>query len=162
MLIAVLGDTHVPYRAKTLPVEAWRAISDVELILHTGDVADPALLDELSEIAPVRCAVGNVDPVSVREWGATDTVELEVGGVRVAMLHDSGSAAGRPGRLRRAFPDAQVVCFGHSHMPLVEQHDDLLLLNPGSPTDRRRAPTFTVALLEIADGRAAARLVELD
>jgi predicted phosphodiesterase len=102
--------------------------------------------------------------MEIVEWGATETLVQDIEGVIVAMVHDSGDKHGRATRMRRRFPEADVVAFGHSHMPLVERSEDLglLLLNPGSPTDRRRAPVHTVALLEVTDGRSEARIVELD
>lgn len=161
-LIGVVGDTHVPSRGRTLPVEAWKRLVDCELILHTGDVCDPALLDELAEWAPVEVAMGNCDPPEVRAWGARDVVSLDVEGVGVAMLHDSGRRDGRPERMRKRFPDAAVVIYGHSHVPLIERYGGLLLVNPGSPTDRRRSPDHTIALLRVEDGRADAELVVVD
>lgn len=160
MLVAVVSDTHVPMRARSMPLEAWRAIGGADLVLHAGDVCVPDLLEGLALIAPVHVVMGNCDPPEVRAWGARDTVELTVEGVNVAMVHDAGPRDGRAARMRRRFPDARVVVYGHSHLPAVEPGGDLLLVNPGSPTDRRRAPTFTVALLRISDGRPEAELVQ--
>lgn len=162
MLVAVLGDTHVPTKAKGLPVDGWRKLGSPDRILHTGDVCEPGLLDELAELAPVDVAMGNCDPPEVRAWGARDAVELELDGVRVAMLHDSGPSRGREGRLRRRFPEADVVVFGHSHLPVCERAEGVLLLNPGSPTDRRRAPHHTIARLHVSGGRADAELVRVE
>lgn len=161
MLVAVLGDTHVPMKATGLPLDAWRKLGSPDLILHTGDVCEPGLLDELADLAPTHVAMGNCDPPEVRAWGARDVVELTVEGVRMAMCHDSGPSRGRAERLRDRFPAADVVVFGHSHLPLCERADGLLLLNPGSPTDRRRAPHHTLARLEAADGRARASLLRV-
>ncbi len=120
------------------------------------------MLDELADLAPVEVAMGNCDPPEVRSWGARDTVELTLEGVRVVMVHDSGPSRGRAERLRGRFPEADVVVFGHSHLPICERHEGLLLLNPGSPTDRRRAPHHTLARLDVTDGRAAAELVRVE
>jgi predicted phosphodiesterase len=88
----------------------------------------------------------------VRAWGATDTVEIDLGGVRVAMLHDSGTRERRRRRMRDQFPGARVVVFGHSHIPWNEDEDGLLLFNPGSATWKRRAPFTSMGLLRIEDG----------
>ena len=127
----------------------------VDLILHAGDVCVAGVLDELAAFAPVRVVLGNNDGPDVAARGATETLRLDLEGLRVAMVHDAGSAGGRGPRMRRRFPDADLVLFGHSHIPLDLTHEGLRLLNPGSPTDRRRQPHGTMALLEIADGRLA-------
>jgi putative phosphoesterase len=120
-----------------------------DLILHAGDVCTAAVLDELSEYAPVVAVVGNNDGPDVGAWGATETAELDIGGVAVAMLHDSGAASGRLARMRRRFPVADLVVFGHSHIPLDESGYGLHIFNPGSPTDRRRQPSGTLGILTI-------------
>lgn len=162
LIVAVLSDTHVPYRAATIPSSVKAHLAETDLILHAGDVCTAGLLDELALWGPVRAAVGNCDPPEVRAWGAEDEVILELEGVRVAMTHDAGSKDGRARRMRRRFPDADVVVFGHSHMPLVEWGEGLLLLNPGSPTDRRRAPAHTMALLRIEESKATPEIVGVD
>jgi putative phosphoesterase len=118
------------------------------------------VLDELQTFAPVRAVLGNNDGADVVARGVTEAVRLEFDGLRVAMIHDAGPAAGRAARMRRRFPDADLVVFGHSHIPLDLTADGLRLFNPGSPTDRRRQPHGTIGLLEILDGRLAqARIV---
>jgi uncharacterized protein len=89
----------------------------------------------------------------VAGWGAPETLEMDAGGFRLAMVHDAGPAAGRPARLRRRFPAADLVIFGHSHIPLDHSEDGLRIFNPGSPTDRRRQPRGTIGLLDISGGR---------
>lgn len=121
-------------------------------ILHAGDVTDPGVLDELKTMAPVSAVIGNCDAWDVRDWGATEEVELELGGIKIAMLHDSGPTKGRRERMRKRFPQARVVVFGHSHMPFNEDADGLLLFNPGSPTWKRRAPFPSMGLLWIEKG----------
>jgi uncharacterized protein len=123
-----------------------------DLILHAGDVCTAPVLDELSAYAPVRAVCGNNDGPDVVAWGAPETLELDLGGLAVAMVHDSGPSAGRPARLRRRFPAAQLVVFGHSHIPLDEVEGGLRIFNPGSPTDRRRQPQGTLGILDIEDG----------
>ena len=131
---------------------AWPYLETAEHILHAGDVTDPGVLDELKAMAPTTAVIGNCDAYDVREWGATDEVEVELGGVKIAMLHDSGPSRGRRERMRKRFPDARVVVFGHSHMPFNEDSDGLLLFNPGSPTWKRRAPFPSMGLLWIEKG----------
>lgn len=157
-LAAVVADTHIPRRARTLPGELVRHLERVDLILHAGDLMDPALLGVLSACAPTRAVVGNLDPP---ETGLPESVEFEFGGVGVAMVHDSGPKKGRRNRMRRRFPGARVVVFGHSHIPWLEDEDGLLLLNPGSPTDRRKQPDFTFALLRAEGGEVSAEILVL-
>ena len=137
---------------RTVPMGAWPYLESADHILHAGDVVDPALLDELKALAPVTVVMGNCDAHDVREWGATDEAEIELEGIKVAMLHDSGLTKGRRERMRKRFPDARVVVFGHSHMPVNEDEDGFLLFNPGSPTWKRRAPFPSMGLLWIDKG----------
>jgi len=130
-----------------------RHLRRADLILHAGDVCTAAVLDELAGYAPVRAVRGNNDGPDVASWGAPDVAELDLGGLSVAVLHDSGPSAGRLRRMRRRFPAADLVVFGHSHIPLDESGDGLRIFNPGSPTDRRRQPRGTIGLLRIEDGR---------
>ncbi len=131
---------------------AWPYLESADHVLHAGDVVDPSLLDEIKALAPVTVVMGNCDAHDIRDWGATDEVELELGGVPIAMLHDAGPTKGRWARMRARFPRARVVVFGHSHLPVNEDHDGLLLFNPGSPTWKRRAPFPSMGLLWIEDG----------
>ena len=156
MLAAVIADTHVPRRARALPEGLAPHLGRADLVLHAGDLMDPALLDELAAYAPVKAVRGNLDPP-----GLPETLEFEFGGVRVAMVHDSGRRQGRRTRLRRRFPDARVVIFGHSHIPFLEDEGGLMLLNPGSPTDRRRQPRHTFALLRAHGGGVSAEILPL-
>jgi hypothetical protein len=129
------------------------SLRQADLILHAGDVCTASVLAELAEYGPVTAVVGNNDDHSVAEWGAAPTAELDLDGLQVAMVHDSGAAAGRMARLRRRFPGADLVVFGHSHIPLDESVPGLRIFNPGSPTDRRRQPHGTLGVLEIDSGR---------
>ena len=138
--------------SRTVPMGAWPYLETADHILHAGDVCDPSLLDELKALAPVSVVMGNCDTYDVRDWGATDTAEVELGGVRIGMVHDSGTKERRAARMRKLFPDARVVVFGHSHMPFNEDTGDLLLFNPGSPTWKRRAPFTSMGLLWIEGG----------
>ena len=157
-LAVVIADTHLPRRARTLPEGLVPHLQRADLILHAGDLMDPALLEGLAAYAPTRAVRGNLDPP---EAGLPETLEFEFGGARVAMIHDSGTKRGRRSRMQRRFPGARVVVFGHSHIPWLEDQDGLLLLNPGSPTDRRKQPTHTFGLLRLEDGEVAAEILAL-
>ncbi len=109
------------------------------------------MLDELAGYAPVHAVLGNNDGPDVAAWGAPETLELDVGGLHVGMIHDSGPATGRVRRLRSRFPECDLVVFGHSHIPMDIEEDGFRIVNPGSPTDRRRQPHGTLAVLEIAE-----------
>jgi putative phosphoesterase len=134
-----------------------------QLILHAGDVCVPEVLDELAQYAPVQAVCGNNDGPDVIAWGAPETLELDVQGLRVAMIHDSGQAKGRLNRLRRRFPTADLVVFGHSHIPMDQTSEGLRIFNPGSPTDRRRQQHGTLGLLRVEGGiLIEARIVPVD
>jgi uncharacterized protein len=160
MRVVALADTHAPRRWKSCPPPVAEELRRADLILHAGDVCTAAVLDELSGYAPVLAVLGNNDGPDVAEWGAPQTLQADLGGLQVAMLHDSGAAPGRLRRLRLRFPDAGLVVFGHSHIPLDESGDGLRILNPGSPTDRRRQPRGTLAVLTIESAQLGeARIV---
>ena len=152
MRVVVLADTHAPRRWRSCPPRVARELRGADLILHAGDVCTAAVLAELAEYAPVVAVAGNNDGPDVADWGAAPTAEFALDGLRVAMLHDSGSASGRLARMRRAFPRADLVVFGHSHIPLDQSGYGLRIFNPGSPTDRRRQPQGTLGVLRITDG----------
>ncbi len=151
--MVVLADTHAPRRWKSCPPAVAAQLRDADVILHAGDVCTVGVLDELAEYAPVHVVLGNNDGPDVADWGAPERLELELDGLRVAMVHDSGQKQGRLRRMRRWFPEADLVVFGHSHIPLDESDGELRIFNPGSPTDRRRQPHGTVGLLDVRDGR---------
>jgi putative phosphoesterase len=162
MRIVVLSDTHAPRRWKWCPPAVAAQLRGADLILHAGDVCTAAVLDELAQYAPVTAVAGNNDGPDVAAWGAAETASLAADGLRVAMIHDSGAAAGRLPRMRARFPEAELVVFGHSHIPLDAAADDLRIFNPGSPTDRRRQPHGTLGVLHVADGALVeARIVEV-
>lgn len=152
--IGVISDTHFPGRGGgSLPARCLEALAACDLVIHAGDLCDIDALRGVRAIGPPVVAVhGNADDAHVRAV-LPPTETLDRHGVRVVVTHDAGPAAGRLARLRRRFPDARVVVFGHSHIPLVEEAAGLLILNPGSPTDRRRQPHHTMAILTLADGR---------
>ncbi|MDQ1730637.1 MAG: uncharacterized protein QOK10_796 [Pseudonocardiales bacterium] len=153
MKVLALSDTHAPRRWKACPPVLEKYLADADVILHAGDVCTPDVLQELSRWAPVHAVLGNNDGADVAAWGAPEILKIELAGLSVAMIHDSGPSAGRAVRLRRRFPEAGLVVFGHSHIPLSETHDGQRIFNPGSPTDPRRQPRGTIGLLEIRAGR---------
>lgn len=156
MKIGIISDTHGLLRAQVFDVFAG-----VEHILHAGDIGDGDILTELQAIAPVTAVWGNVDGSEIR-GRVPEVARLELGGVRVAMLHGMQLGSPTPERAAAAHPDAGLVVFGHSHRPLVRQVGTVLAVNPGSAGRRRFKDPVTVALAELADGRATARLVDLD
>jgi hypothetical protein len=159
--IGVISDTHIPSRAKSIPEAALNLFADVDLILHAGDLSTLAALDPLQAIAPVCAVHGNVESDDVMT-ALPAKREIEAGGCVIGMIHNLGQRKTYAATARSEFPEARVVVFGHSHIPLVEQTAGLLLLNPGSATDRRRQPTCTVAILTIGeDGAPHARLYDL-
>ena len=153
MRALLLADTHLrDGHDRPLDARVLSAAADADVILHAGDVTGRELLDRLGELAPVRAVLGNNDV------GLADILPLELtvdlDGVDVALVHDAGARAGRPARLARRFPEADLVVFGHSHQPEdLASEGGPRIFNPGSPTQRRRAPTRTFGVLEVHRGR---------
>jgi putative phosphoesterase len=149
--VAVLADTHLS-DTRTLPDHVWDQLAGADVILHAGDVTGGRLLDDLAAVAPLHAVLGNNDRGLERRL--PDRLQVELGGVQVAMVHDSGARTGRERRMRRWFPDADVVVFGHSHDPVDDEGvDGQRLFNPGSPIQRRRQPQHTMGWLVLAGGR---------
>jgi putative phosphoesterase len=121
-----------------------------DLIVHAGDATRAAVLDSLACFAPVQAAMGNNDHADVAAWGAREAAQLEIAGFQLGLIHDAGPARGRARRMRRRFPNANVVVFGHSHIPMDVDSEDvgIRLVNPGSPTWKRRQPYPTYAIVE--------------
>lgn len=149
--LLLISDTHVPQRARRLPEQVWRAVDEADLVLHAGDWVDLLLYDELSRRATALLGVfGNNDGADLRGV-LPEIARATIEGIRFAMIHETGAAAGRERRMDAAFPDADVLVFGHSHIPWDSvTPGGLRLLNPGSPTDRRRQPTHSY-LTAVAD-----------
>jgi hypothetical protein len=149
--VVFISDTHVPRRARDLPPSLWTAIEAADVVVHAGDWVDVALLDEIEGRARRLVGVyGNNDHGALRER-LPEVARVELGGVRFAVVHETGDAAGRERRCAQRFPDVDVLVFGHSHIPWDTTADSgLRLLNPGSPTDRRRQPHGTY-LTAVAD-----------
>lgn len=149
----LLADTHVPKRARDLPEQVWAAVDAADVVVHAGDWVDVALLDALERRSRRLVAVhGNNDHGALRER-LPETAHADIAGLRFAVVHETGQARGREERCDTAFPDADVLVFGHSHIPWDSvTARGLRLLNPGSPTDRRRQPACTYLTLEVEDG----------
>jgi uncharacterized protein len=157
--VVVLADTHIRRGgSRRLPDAAYAHLGRADVVLHAGDILVGEVLDELSGFAPVHAVLGNNDVELVGVL--PEVLELTLDGVRVGMVHDSGPSAGRARRMRRKFPDSDVVVFGHSHIPWLEPGEDgQLLLNPGSATERRRQPVHTLATLDLEDGTVVAAAI---
>jgi putative phosphoesterase len=161
--LAIISDTHLPRGSRALPVACVERLRAADAILHAGDFIAVEVLRALEALGPpVHAVHGNVDGPELRLL-LPRVRTVEAAGARIAMIHDAGPAAGRLERLRRTFADADAVVFGHSHLPLLETADDgFAIFNPGSPTERRRAPRHTMGMATIADGRPAFELIALE
>ena len=161
MRIAVIADTHLPRGARTLPAECVERIRSADLVLHAGDVTRRSFWDELCGLGPpVEGVHGNMDEPALAAL-LPETRVVEAAGVRIGMIHIPGPRAGREPRLVRRFPDCHAVVYGHTHMPQVDRWERVWILNPGSPTERRRAPSRSMLELEVANGEVAPELVRL-
>jgi putative phosphoesterase len=160
--LAIISDTHLPRGSRAMPAGCLERLRDADAILHAGDLIELSVLRELEALGPpVHAVHGNIDEPALRTvLPAARVVEAE--GARIAMTHDSGPAAGRLERLRGRFPDTDAAVFGHSHLPLHEQRGAFQIFNPGSPTDRRRAPRHTMGLATVDAGRVRFELIPLD
>ena len=161
MRIALIADTHMPRGRRALPEQCLERLREADLIVHLGDFSELAVVEQLEALGPpVRGVHGNVDSSEVRaRMPERDEVELD--GARLGLVHDAGPARGRLGRLREAFPGCDAVLFGHSHLPLHERDGGFQIFNPGSPTERRRAPRRSMGEAEVRAGRVALRHVWL-
>lgn len=151
--LAIISDTHLPRGGRALPRTCLEHLRSADLILHAGDLAAPEVLDLLEALGPpVQAVAGNVDGPALHARLPRTRV-VEVGEVRIGMIHDAGSAGGRIERQRRRFDDCDAVVFGHSHIPLHETVTEagfaFQLFNPGSPTDKRRQPHHTMGIARV-------------
>jgi putative phosphoesterase len=164
MLVAVISETHMPRGGRPLPEACVERIAAAGLLLHAGDLMTVEVLRALEAIGPPVAAVhGNMDTAELRRLLPAERV-VEAGGARIAMVHDAGPRTGRLERMRRRFGDgAGAVVFGHSHLPLHERAaDGFQIFNPGSPTERRRAPAHTMGMARVEDGAVEFELTVLD
>ncbi len=162
MRIAILADTHMPRGSRRLPALCLNHLREADLIVHAGDFVTAAVLAELESIGPPVAAVyGNVDEDALQEQLPEERV-VDVAGARLGVVHDAGPARGRLDRLRRRLPGADAVIFGHSHLPLHERAGDFQIFNPGSPTERRRAPHRSMGLATVEGARVSFAHVVLD
>jgi uncharacterized protein len=159
VIVAALGDTHLPRGSRVLPAECVRRLRAADLILHTGDHSSLAALEELRGLGPpVHAVYGNADEPGLRELLPKE-LTLEVENVRLGMTHVPGPRLGREERLAARFPGCDAVLYGHTHVPEVLQHGGVWILNPGSPTERRSSPTWTMLELRVTQGTIEPELV---
>jgi putative phosphoesterase len=145
-----------------LPQACVERLRAADAILHAGDFIELSVLEEICALGPpVHAIRGNVDSAELQARLPAARL-VQAGGARIAMLHDAGPAAGRLERMRRRFPGVDALVFGHSHVPLLETAEGFAIFNPGSPTERRRAPRHTMGIATVEDGRVAFELVDLD
>jgi len=159
--IAVISDTHLPRGDRRLPDACVERLREADLILHAGDLIRLSVLRELEAYGRVVAVHGNVDDDAVRA-ALPAVAAIDAEGLTIGLVHDGGPAKGRLARLRRRFPGADAVVFGHSHIPRHEQMSDgFQIFNPGSPTERRSAPTHTMGIATVADGRLTFELIDV-
>jgi putative phosphoesterase len=153
MRLLLVADTHVPKRARDMPAVVWDEVARADVVLHAGDWVEPSLLDQLENRAERLVACwGNNDGDELRRR-LPERADVTLGGVRFTIVHETGSSGGRDARMARLYPDTDVLVFGHSHIPWdTTAKTGLRLLNPGSPTDRRRQPFCTYMTATVSDG----------
>jgi hypothetical protein len=162
VLIAIVSDTHLPRGRRRIPDACAERMRAADLVIHAGDISTAEALAEIEALGtPARAVHGNVDSAELRER-LPESLVVEAGGARIAVVHDAGPSRGRLERMRLRFPDAGAVVFGHSHIPLREERDGFQIFNPGSPTDRRRQPRHTMGIARVDDARIAFEHVMLD
>ena len=160
--IAIISDTHLPRGDRRLPPECASRLRAADLIIHAGDLTAASMLTQLREFGEVAAVHGNVDDAAVRAL-LPSRLELTFGDIRLGVVHDAGAARGRLERLRRSFPRAAAVIFGHSHIPLLERDPatGFQIFNPGSPTDKRRQPSYTMGSAQINGGEISFEIANL-
>ncbi len=150
MLIAAISDTHITDKTRMLPAPLVDRLRTVDMILHAGDFTTLATLNFLRSLAPTEAVYGNVDEAIVKAT-LPRTQVVEVVGLRIGLVHGDGVGTSTPERARRAFDRVDCIVFGHSHSPYLQDRDGVLMVNPGSPTDKRREPRPSYALLTVTD-----------
>ena len=151
----------MPKGSRQLPDACVEALRRADLIVHAGDFSQASVLEEIRALGRVVAVYGNVDSDELRRE-LPESLSLELEGASLGVIHDAGPARGRLQRMRLRFPDADAVVFGHSHLPLHEERDGFQIFNPGSPTERRRAPNRTMGEATVANGRIRFRHLTLD
>ncbi|MCV7378146.1 YfcE family phosphodiesterase [Mycobacterium alsense] len=153
MRLLLIADTHIPRRARDLPERVWEEVAGADVVVHAGDWVDPALLDALrSRAARLVACWGNNDGPELRAR-LPERADAVLQGLRLTVVHETGPSAGREARMSRLYPDSDVLVFGHSHIPWdTTTESGLRLLNPGSPTDRRRQPFCSYMTARVEDG----------
>jgi putative phosphoesterase len=161
VLVVAIADTHLPRGTRALPEAALERLRAADLILHAGDLVAASFLEELRAVGPpVEAVYGNMDDARLREVLPKEHV-VDAAGARIGMVHIPGPRAGREARLAARFPGCAAVVYGHTHIPQVERFDGVWILNPGSPTERRKAPWHSLLELRIAGGSIEPELVRL-
>jgi hypothetical protein len=162
MQIAIISDTHLPRGLRRIPDACVERLAAADLVIHAGDFTRISVLRELQSYCQLIAVHGNVDEYEVRT-ALPETTRVQAGGATIAVIHDAGPSHRRLDRLRRELPDADAVVFGHSHQPLHQAAPDgFQIFNPGSPTERRRAPRHTMGMAAVEGGRLTFELLELD
>jgi putative phosphoesterase len=157
----VLSDTHL-HDASRIPASVFALAEQAGLIIHAGDHSTLEVISVLGQFAPVASVHGNIDDAEVVA-ALPARLDLDAGPLgMIGVTHDPGPADGRERRLKSWFPNAATIIYGHTHSPEVVSSDGVLIINPGSPTQRRRAPTHTVAWLDLDPrARPRARLIDV-
>jgi uncharacterized protein len=158
--VAVISDTHMPRGARRLPDACLRELERADLILHAGDFTAASVLEELKDFAPVEGVQGNMDSPEVCALLPARHI-VQVGDRRIGMVHDPGPRTGREARLAALFPGCHLVIYGHTHLPELVTYGNVQILNPGSPTERRRAPTHTMAKIDLHEARLDTNICSL-
>ena len=162
MRIAVVSDTHLPRGSRRVPAACIERLEAADLLVHAGDFVSLAFHAEMLALGlPLAAVYGNVDELALRQRLPAERT-VEAAGARIGLVHDAGPARGRLARMRRRFPDAHAVVFGHSHIPLHESDGEFQIFNPGSPTDRRRAPRHTMGVATVGARRVRFEHIALD
>jgi hypothetical protein len=161
VIVAVISDTHVPRGTRRIPEPCLDRLRAADLIVHAGDLTAASVLDELETLGPpVHAVQGNMDDAALQDR-LPSTLVVDVVGLPIGMTHDAGPRAGRAERLAARFPGCAAVVYGHTHAPEVARVGETWILNPGSPTERRRAPSHTMLVLEVANGTISPELIPL-
>ena len=159
--VAIIADTHMPRGRRALPAACVRRLREADLVLHAGDLCALEVLADLQAMCNHVVAVhGNVDSPAVRAR-LPETAQVDIAGATLGLIHDAGPSRGRLARMRARFPGADAVVFGHSHIPLHESQAAFQIFNPGSPTERRRAPAHTMGIATVHAGSVTLRHVQL-